>query len=250
MQPAGSLEESCHQNCHKRTENDGSGTQQSISNIVVTVYYNMYIIIDFYNITSYDVAVYYSPGRRIFMKKYYSLIFLFMLIITLSACTAKPESRVMKTALADTMPASSAATVQKPYINEKLGFSFAIPDSWERENYTAQVAVEEWKETKKIVKYTTVSFIFQEDKENPLLTIKIVPKSWWDSTDKKLDGTAPDYLGSKDNLIYCYSLPQACPYDVGKKADLYNSMVLLRDDVPNRFKILDDDTAQTSSATK
>lgn len=185
------------------------------------------------------------------MKKQFHLILLFILFVSLAACSSKEEAPVMKTrtAIAAAAPASSAAAVQAPYINEDLGFSFAIPDSWESENYTAQVTLEELKETKRIVKYTTVSFVFQGDKENPLLTIKIVPKSWWDSTGKKLDGTAPDYLATKGNLIYCYNLPQSCPYDVGTKADLYNSMVLLRDDVPNRFQLLGVSSAELAASS-
>lgn len=164
----------------------------------------------------------------------------------MAACAAKTEAPMMKAAVAADTMISNASSAQEPYINEELGFSFNIPDSWESENYAAQVTLEEVKEPKSIVKYTTVSFIFQGDKENPLLTIKIVPKSWWDSTNKKLDGTAPDYLATKGVLVYCYNLPQACPYDVGTKADLYNSMVLLRDDVPNRFKLLGASSAESA----
>lgn len=179
------------------------------------------------------------------MKHYFSLIFLFVLFFSLAACASasEPEAPALKTAMKANILADSTASVQEPYINEKLGFSFAIPNSWESENYTPEVETKEIKETKRIIQYTTVSFVFQGDKDNPLLTIKIVPKSWWDSTEKKLDGTAPDYLATKGDLVYCYNLPQTCPYDVGTKADLYNSMVLLRDDIPNRFKVLGGESA-------
>ena len=65
------------------------------------------------------------------MKQHFSLIFLFVLLFTLAACASKAEAPAMKATMAADVLVSSAAAVQEPYINEKLGFSFAIPDSWE-----------------------------------------------------------------------------------------------------------------------
>ena len=178
------------------------------------------------------------------MKNKFCIFFLFILIFTLSACSSKAEPPAMKAARVSSVESS---TVQKLYRNEELGFTFAIPDSWESENYTPQVTNNVIEENGKKIKYTAVSFAFQNDKENLLLDIKVVPKTWWDSASKKNDSSKPDYLGTKDSMVYCYTLPQTCPYDVGAKADLYNSMVLTRDDVPNRFKILGSDTSKVDS---
>ncbi len=186
------------------------------------------------------------------MKKYLGLLF-FVLLFTLAACSSKSEAPVMKAAIAAAEPVTSAAPTQAPYINNELGFSFAIPDSWETENYTPQVTSKTVEENGEKAKITEVDFVFQGDTENPLLTIQIVPKEWMnDAADKKAESAAQeaqeDYLGTSGELAYRYSLPQACPYDVGPKADLYNSMVLLREDVPNRFKILGGDSQETNSS--
>lgn len=178
------------------------------------------------------------------MKKHLSLLFIFIFIFTVSfalnACTSKAEAPVMKAAKA--APAQSSA-VQRLYRNEKLGFTFAIPDSWESENYTPEVTNEVLVENGKSTQYTKVSFAFQADRENPLLTILIVPKTWWDAQIKKSDSQNPGYLGSKGSTVYCFTLPQDSTLDVGAKADLYNSMLVVRDDVPNRFQILNGDSS-------
>lgn len=181
------------------------------------------------------------------MKKLFGLL-LCVLFFTFAACSSKPETYTMKTAVAAAEPVSSSVPAQKPYINKDLGFSFAIPDSWERENYTPKVTNKTMEENGQKAEITEVSFIFQGDTENPLLTIQVVPKAWMDSTAKRktVSDAQPDYLGTKGDVAYRYSLPQACPYDVGAKADLYNSMVLLRDDVPNRFQVLGSDSAPSS----
>jgi len=165
------------------------------------------------------------------MKIYNTILLIFLMIFTLTACASQsPPPASMKLAKSTT---ASSSTAQNSYANEKLGFSFAIPDSWEPENYTPVVTESKMDDG---TKYTKVDFVFQDDKENPLLSIQIVPKTWWDKT-KKAKTTSPDYLGTKNDVVYTFSLPQACPYEVGTKADLYNSMVLLNNDVPNRFKI-------------
>ncbi len=180
------------------------------------------------------------------MKKYYHFIILiFAMAFILSACTAKAEEPVMNARLA-AAPVSSEAPAQRLYLNEKFGFSFVIPDSWESENYDSEAANKVLDINGVKIKYTAVSFIFQGDTENPLLTIQVIPKKQWDSANKKASAAAPDYLGTNGNFVYCYTLPQTCPYDVGTKADLYNSMVLLRDDVPNRFKILNGTQGKSS----
>ncbi len=178
------------------------------------------------------------------MKKHLSVIFVIIILFTLASCTAKTEAPMMKAAAAADTMISNESSAQEPYINEELGFSFNIPDSWERENYTPEVTDKVMEEDGLKVKYKAVAFVFQGDKENPLLTIDIVPKTWWDIASKKAGDTLPDFLGTKGDSVYCYTLPQACPYDVGTKADLYNSMVLLRDDVPNHFKILGSDSSE------
>lgn len=180
------------------------------------------------------------------MRKFFGML-LFLLLFTFAACASKTEAPVMKAAMAAAEPVSSAAPTQEPYINKDLGFSFAIPDSWETENYAPRVTNKTVEENGEKAKITEVSFVFQGDTENPLLTIQVVPKSWMDSAAnrKAVSGAQPDYLGARDDVAYRYSLPQACPYDVGTKADLYNSMVLLRDDVPNRFKLLESEPAES-----
>ena len=178
------------------------------------------------------------------MKNKFCILFLIILICTLSACSSKTEAPAMRT---EKVTAVESTVVEKLYRNEELGFTFSIPNSWESENYTPQVTNNVIEENGKKINYTVVSFAFQADKENPLLTIMVVPKTWWDSASKKSDSSKPDYLGTKDSTVYCYTLPQACPYDVGAKTDLYNSMVLARDDVPNRFQLLGSETAKADT---
>lgn len=167
------------------------------------------------------------------MKRHNNLLLIFLLTFTLTACSSQsPPPSSVKLAKSTTAVSS---TEQNLYSNEKLGFSFAIPDSWEPENYAPAITNSKMDDG---TKYTKVDFVFQGDKENPLLSIQIIPKTWWDKT-KKSKATNPDYLGTKNNLVYAFTLPQACPYEVGTKADLYNSMTLVNNDVPNRFKIIE-----------
>jgi hypothetical protein len=173
------------------------------------------------------------PGRRRAMKKCNNLLLIFLLMFTLTACSSQSPPPA-STRLAKSTTAASS-TEQNLYSNVKLGFSFAIPDSWEPENYAPTIKSSKMNDG---TKYTKVDFVFQDDKENPLLSIQIVPKTWWDKA-KNSKSTNTDYLGTKNDLVYIFTLPQACPYEVGKKADLYNSMTLLNNDVPNRFKIIE-----------
>jgi hypothetical protein len=183
----------------------------------------------------YDEAVQQTFQRRKSMKKHFCMLLIFISIFALNACSQKTEAPVMRFSKA--VPADSHAD-QKLYVNDNLGFTFAVPDSWENGNYTPQMTDSVITISGKSTKYTAVSFAFQNDKESPLLTILVLPKTWWDLVGKSKDEQVPDYLGTSGDTVYCYTLPQACPYDVGAKADLYNSMVLLHDDIPNRFKIL------------
>lgn len=166
------------------------------------------------------------------MKKYTYLFLIFSLIFTFTACAAKTEAPVAM--LAKAAPEMADET-QNLYTNEKLSFSFTIPDSWEPENFEPVVSNAKFADG---TAYSKTDFIFQNDKDNPLLTIMLVSKTWWDKNQKKEASAGYTYLGAKGSTVYCFTLPLSCPYDVGKKADLYNSMVLVKEDVPARFAIL------------
>ena len=181
------------------------------------------------------------------MKKYFCILFIILFILTFAACSSKTEAPVMK---AEKTVLAESSSAQKLYVNEKLGFTFAIPDSWESENYTTEVTNETMKENKKSIKYTKVTFAFQGDKEYPLLTVLVVPKTWWDSVSKEDATKIPIYLGTKSNTVYCFTLPADSTMDVGAKQDLYNSMVLVHDDVPNHFSLLNNTSVSGGSATK
>nr|WP_319487593.1 hypothetical protein [uncultured Caproiciproducens sp.] len=166
------------------------------------------------------------------------LLFLSVLLVALTACASKTKApnAIMS---AKTAPAESNArssVIQKLYTNDKLSFSFAVPDSWENGNYTPVTTSKTLSDDG--TKYTKVDFVFQDDKDSPLLTILLVSKDWWEKTKGEAFDPKPTYLGAKGDIVYCFILPKDCPYDVGTKADLYNSMVLPDRDVPNRFKIL------------
>ena len=165
------------------------------------------------------------------MKKYSHLFLIFLLIFTLTACAAKADPPVTKLAKASR---ETADKEQNLYTNDELSFSFVIPDSWEAENYKPVVSIAT---TQDGTKYTKVDFVFQSDKDNPLLSVIAVPKGSWGKI-KKGETPAPVFLGTKGDVVYCYSLPASCPYDIGAKADLYNSMFLLQEDVPKRFSII------------
>jgi hypothetical protein len=176
------------------------------------------------------------------MKKLISLVLAAVLIAALSACASRSEAPVMneKMAAAQVPPASSSAA-RRTYVNQELGFSFQIPDSWESENYNTVVDGSSEKKAKlkeSVSQGGTVNFLFQGDPENPLLTVQVLPKSQWDAADKSSDPSAPVFLGESGALVYCFTMPQNSTYEVGAQADLYNSMVLTREDVPTRFKIL------------
>lgn len=170
------------------------------------------------------------------MKKRNYLFFIFLLIFTLAACAAKTEAPVAK------LTKSLLETNDKAlnlYTNDELDFSFSIPDSWEAENYAPVVSDATMKNG---TKYTKVDFIFQGDKDNPLLSIILVPKTSFGKL-KDVERSAPVSLGTKGDVVYCYSLPASCPYDIGTKADLYNSMFLVQEDVPKRFTIIGGDSS-------
>ncbi|NLG92621.1 MAG: hypothetical protein GX485_03510 [Clostridiales bacterium] len=167
------------------------------------------------------------------MRKPVLLLWLALCMIALAACTAKAEPSSVQLALSAPLEDAAAQIV---YTNEELGFSFAIPDSWETENYKAVVSEKTLKDGSK---KTTISFEFQGDAENPLLAISLVPKKSWESAKHT---SKPIYLGTKGNTVYIGKLPKECPYDVGTKADLYNSMILPTEEVKKRFKILNTDS--------
>ena len=170
------------------------------------------------------------------MKKYSYLFLILLLIFTLTGCASKTEAPAAMLAKSGAATTSTAPIL---YTNEKLNFTFVIPDSWEDENYASIVTAETMEDG---TKYTNVDFVFQDDKENPLLSIMLVPKPWWDKINKE-EGTNPYYLATKGDIVYCFALPQSCPYEVGTKSDLFNSMVLLHEDVSNRFKIIGADSS-------
>lgn len=180
------------------------------------------------------------------MKKLIGLLLAGLMLFGFSACTtssAVAQGSTAKAAAAGIAPAaapSTASTVSEYqlYTNEKLGFSFQIPDSWENGNYTISITEENRKTSG--TKFPAVSFLFQNDTENPLLTIWLVPKSNWDFVSEQDASEKPGYLGTKGDMVYYYTAAQNCPYSVGTKADLFNSMVLLSDsvEITNRFQFL------------
>jgi hypothetical protein len=164
------------------------------------------------------------------MKKHIYLFLLFSFILALTACAEKTEAPVAM--LAKAAPENADQT-QNLYTNQELSFSFAIPDSWETENYEPVVSSAKLPDG---TTYKKADFVFQNDKDNPLLSIMLLPKAWWDKNQKNSQYL---YLGTKESIAYCCSLPLSCPYEVGTKADLYNSMALVKEDVPKRFTILE-----------
>ncbi|NLJ31866.1 MAG: hypothetical protein GX424_09760 [Clostridiales bacterium] len=180
------------------------------------------------------------------MKKWIGLV-LGLMFLAFSGCASSSSAMRDQTEKATAAEAfSSAARAVSDsgiqYASEKFGFSFQIPDSWESENYTVTV-------TEKAVKGTdgkipAVSFLFQDDTENPLLTIQMIPQSSWnDINTSASSGGTPGYLGTRSNVVYCYTIAQTCPYAVGEKADLFNSMMLpnSNDEIAARFQFLDRD---------
>lgn len=176
------------------------------------------------------------------MKKYNYLLLIFLSIFTLTACASQSQPPAMKLAKFTAVPNSA---IENVYTNEKLSFSFVIPNSWEAGNYSSVATSDTMDDG---TKYTKVDFIFQADTDNSLLSIQIVPKTWWDKA-KKTEEPKFDYLGTKGDSVYCCTLPTACPYEVGTKADLYNSMAILHDDVPKRFKIIGDNPSSSSGVS-
>lgn len=180
------------------------------------------------------------------------LLFLSALLVLLTACASKAEAPAVmlaKAAPSEIRAKSSAksSAIQKFYTNDKLSFSFAVPDSWEDKNYTPAVTTETMSDDG--TKYTKVDFLFQDDKECSLLTILIVSKDWWEKTKGETLDPKPTYLGTKEDIVYCFTLPKNSPYEVGAKSDLYNSMVLPDSDVLNRFQILGADASSGGIST-
>lgn len=183
------------------------------------------------------------------MKKGIGLLILGLALMIFSACASasSPSLRgTAETAAKAVAPAAGATSIVKDsktvYSNEELGFSFRIPNSWENDNYTVKVTEGTVKGSDQ--KFPAVTFLFQNDKENPLLTIEVVPKGVWNSfNDKKSvsSGNMPGYLKSNDSVVYYYTAAQTCPYDVGKKADLFNSMMLPNnsEEITARFQLID-----------
>lgn len=180
------------------------------------------------------------------------LLWLSAALVLLTACASKTEAPAVMLAKAapsenNAKSITKSSAVPKLYTNNKLSFSFTVPDSWETGNYTVVTADETMPGDG--TKYTKADFLFQDDKNSPLLTILLVPDDWWKKTKGEALESKPVYLGEKGNIVYCFTLPKDCPYDVGTKADLYNSMVLPDSDVPNRFKILSADSSSAAIST-
>lgn len=178
------------------------------------------------------------------MKKFLLIMLICALLVLLCACgsgssTDSGPSAAGVPAQNGTLTDESAAlsvSESKKYVNVDLGFSISIPDNWSEENYKIFVASVSAGDDEHL-KYTEVTFIFQSDKENPLLCIYVYPLQYWQNIS---DGSAPvpTLLGIKSEVAYCYQLPYACPYTDGEKANLYNSMVMTHDELPLRFQIL------------
>ncbi len=175
-----------------------------------------------------------------------------VLLVLLTACASKTEAPAVM--LAETAPSeiraksnAKSSAVQKFYTNDKLSFSLAVPDSWEDKNYTPVVTTETMSDGG--TKYTKVDFLFQNDKNCSLLTISLVSKDWWEKTKGETLDPKPTYLGTKEDVVYCFTLPKSSPYEVGEKSDLFNSMVLPDSDVLNRFKILDANASSSGIST-
>lgn len=187
------------------------------------------------------------------MKKFIGLILTSAMILLMSACSSQTEAPAMnaKMAVAETSSAGASSS-QRAYINETLGFSFLIPDSWETENYNVEVTDSETDPTMTKSQGGTVTFLFQEDRDNPLLTIEVVPKSKWKTASKSSSPSpsGPEYLAENGTFVYSCTIPQNSTYDVGTRADLYNSMVLPHDDVVNRFKLLPVESSGAISKSK
>lgn len=193
------------------------------------------------------------------MKKWISLLILGLMLMIFSACASASSSAAQgtaETAAKMAAPAAGAASIVQDskiiYSNKDLGFSFRIPDSWESDNYTVEVTEETVKGSNQ--KFPAVAFLFQNDAENPLLTIQVVPKGVWNTLSSKNDissGDAPGYLKAKGDSVYYYTAAQTCPYDVGKKADLFNSMMLPNnsEEITARFQLIDGTGETTLSET-
>ncbi len=175
------------------------------------------------------------------MKKLSGFIFTAALLCFLPACAAQAAKQqpVLYAKMADTAAheALSEPDLQRIYTNQELGFSFLIPDSWEPGNYSAVVKESTVELNGTTLTESTVDFLFQGDPENSLLTIQVIPKSQWKAADSSSASASPDFLGENESSVYRFILPQNSTYPVGKKADLYNSMVLPLDDVPSRVEI-------------
>lgn len=178
------------------------------------------------------------------MKKYFCLAIIIAMLFVFYGCTstAAPNMQLMKATAASQNEDSaiSSFSASKIYVNDELGFSFQIPSSWEIGNYTVTETKRQLPDSK--IEFTTVSFNFQNDTENPLLTIELIPVKLINTANKNMKKdekvSQPVSLGIRDNIAYDCTVSLTCPYEVGIKADLYNSMVLPQTDVPNRFKLL------------
>lgn len=199
------------------------------------------------------------------MKKWIRLLLLCMALALGTACAstasapAAPNAagaNAKKEAVAFGAVVSQASSVpikaddsRISYTNRDLGFSFQIPDSWESENYTVKPTEESVNGVSG--QYPAVFFLFQADPKVPLLTIRIVPQDVWKTLSGKKGTSAEDTpvcLETKGKTVYFCTVAQTCPYDVGKKADLFNSMMLPNssEDLKARFRLIN--SGQTAVA--
>ena len=113
------------------------------------------------------------------------LLWLSAALVLLTACTSKTEAPAVMLAKAapsenNAKGITQSSAVPKLYTNNKLSFSFTVPDSWETGNYTVVTTNETMPGDG--TKYTKADFLFQDDKNSPLLTILLVPDNWWKKT--------------------------------------------------------------------
>ena len=122
------------------------------------------------------------------------------------------------------------------YTNPELGFSFQIPKVWTANDYKIVVSHGKMEEDQSA--YSKVSFIFRSDRENPVLNLMRVSKTWWNEQITQ-DLPHPEYLGEQKDYVYCAQLPHGCPYADEVLMEQYNSMVLTYDQVQQYFSLLE-----------
>ena len=173
------------------------------------------------------------------------VLLLMLAVFPLASCSSSasqpaPQQEAALFQQKEAAPLEESEAEPFTFTDAELGFSFTVPENWNPDDYKIIVSHGDMEDGSG---YSQVDFIFQSDRENPLLTILIVSPEWWRSVSSS-STPHPVFLAEQGGTVYCFQLPQGCPYADEQKSGLYNSMVLEPDQVPLHFSL----TAEEASA--